>query len=578
MFDADGNVAYERTTCEAVEWDNFRIGPAKVWDKVPWIAFRHYLTREQCIALNEKIGGTIPLDSTVDGYKDEDSKGSGPPEVFKRLMVWEIWDKEQREVLFIAPSYADKPLKKEEDTLKLEGFFPIPRPIYAIATSNSLVPVELYRVYKDQADELDRITRRIMALTNVLKARGIYASPMSDAFEQLSNAEDGNFVPSDNVEQFTQNGGLDRAIWNWPIETVVGVIRELYTNREQTKQVIYEVTGIADIMRGSTQKQETATAQQIKAQWGSLRIQNMQAEVSRYARDLIRLKAEIISEHFSPQTLSMMTGIEVTPEMMQIMRSDLMRSYRIDIETDSTIRADVTRAQEQISQFIQGTGTFFQAIGPAVAGGGMPKDVAIDLYSSFARVFKLGRQAEDALERWAEMGKQPQPEMPQGPSPEQMAAQQQAMQMQADMQAKAQESQGKMQLEAAKANASAEIEKAKLALEAQKHQDNMQLEMVRAQNDAKTIELKVAELRIKEAEIAGKMGLEQARFQAEQCNMMAEKAEGMGEELEAEEPEEKQPQMIVVAPSQMPEEITIVRDINGRVMGATKRPANGAPA
>jgi hypothetical protein len=36
--------------------------------------------------------------------------------------------------------------------------------------------------------------------------------------------------------------------------------------------------------------------------------------------------------------------------------------------------------------------------------------------------------------------------------------------------------------------------------------------------------------------------------------------------------------MIVVAPSQMPEEITIVRDINGRVMGATKRPANGAPA
>lgn len=36
----------------------------------------------------------------------------------------------------------------------------------------------------------------------------------------------------------------------------------------------------------------------------------------------------------------------------------------------------------------------------------MPPDVAVDITSAFSRTFKLGRQAEDAIERWGQMARQ----------------------------------------------------------------------------------------------------------------------------------------------------------------------------
>jgi hypothetical protein len=70
------------------------------------------------------------------------------------------------------------------------------------------------------------------------------------------------------------------------------------------KQTIYEVTGISDIVRGASKANETATAQQIKGQWAGLRISTRQKRFADFARDLIRLKAEVIAERFDPQTLS----------------------------------------------------------------------------------------------------------------------------------------------------------------------------------------------------------------------------------------------------------------------------------
>ena len=81
------------------------------------------------------------------------------------------------------------------------------------------------------------------------------------------------------------------------------------------------------------------------------------------------------------------------------MRSDAIRSYRIDIETDSTIRGDVGRKLEQMSQFIQGTASFAQAIGGIVQTAPPLLPMFTEVYASFARQFDLGKQAEDALDQ-----------------------------------------------------------------------------------------------------------------------------------------------------------------------------------
>jgi hypothetical protein len=159
--------------------------------------------------------------------------------------------------------------------------------------------------------------------------------------------------------------------------------------------------------------------------------------------------------------------------MEQVLRSDIVRSYRIDIETDSTIQADVQKAQQQAGQFIQGAGTFFQAIGPAVQTGAMPPDVAIKLFMGLARPFKLGKQAEDALDAWEqettakiEQQKQ-QPPQPPPPDPAIVKAQMDMQAKQAELQQSGQIEQQKLQIDAQDRAGKSEIEKARLAMEAQ---------------------------------------------------------------------------------------------------------------
>lgn len=448
--------------CEHVQWDDFRRGPGKTWNDVPWVAFRHHLTRDQLRMLSPEVGDRVNLDVTVRGAKEMAEKdGEQPPELFKRAEVWEIWDKDQKQVCFVAPGHKDQPLLTVDDPLKLEGFWPCPRPLYAIETANSLVPVEEYRAYRDQAAELERVTRRIDGLMKVLKWRGVHDASLSKAFGQLSTLKDGELAPSDQEFAVMQMaGGLDKAIWLMPIEQAAAVLAQLYQQREQIKQTIYEITGIADILRGATNASETATAQQIKAQWGSLRVQARQAEVARFARDLIRIMAELIATTFSVETIAAMTGITLQPQQEQLMRSDFLRSYRVDIETDSTIRADLTRSQEQMSNFVTGLGSFITAVGPAVQVGAMPMDVVADLLGGFARQFKLGKQAEDALDRLSsEAQKKAQaPQAPQGPSPEEIAAQQQQAQAQQQQEAEA----AKLQASQQQAHMNAQVQVAKI--------------------------------------------------------------------------------------------------------------------
>ena len=520
---ADGALIYERVGCESVYWADFRRGPARTWESVPWVAFRHFLTREELERLNPKIGATIDLDARLQGVEDKD--GQPPAQIFQRATVWEIWDRERRRVLFIAPAYRDAPLVEADDPLGLADFFPVPCPLYAIDTPDSLVPVEPYRLYKDLADELDRVTRRIASLTAALKWRGAYADPtLGDFLVKFEKLADGEFAPMDNPSAFQAGaGGLEKAFWMMPIEQAAGVLQQLYAAREQIKASIYEVTGISDIVRGASQASETATAQSIKSQWGSLRIQRLQAEVQRFARDLLRLKAEIIAEKFEPQSLMAASGIPVDEQVMALLRNDAMRTYRVDIETDSTIQADVARAQQNASGFVAGFGQFMQAVGPAVQAGALPVEVARTMLQSFARSFKLGRAVEDAIDTIG----QSQPQAPGAPQADaqqqaQQQAQQEAAQAQAQAQAEAQaEAQMKAQSEQMKAQASMQGEQVRA-------QVSLQAEQVRAQAMLQAEQMRIAaENQRHAAEMAMKRDIERERLAADMQTRQAREMDRM---------------------------------------------------
>lgn len=542
MSQDESSVDYEEVVCEHVPWKSFRRGPGRTWADVPWIAFKLFLTRDELEKLTPKLVNEVKLDSAIGGPDKGD--GQNPKEVFKRAKVWEIWDKESQEVLFIADSYKKAPIRQEPDPLKLTGFFPIPRPMMAIETSDTLVPVVPYEIYKDQAEELERVSQRIMALTEAIKSRGIYDGRAKE-IERLSEAEDNVLIGVENATVYAEGGGLEKAIAWWPLETAVTALKQLYESREQIKATIYEITGIADILRGNTDPNETLGAQQLKAQWGSLRIQRKQAEIQRYARDLFRLKAEIIAAKFQWKTITMISGVDFPPqavkqqaqqavqqmqqqaqgkpmpklpsqltdilekpsqeEVEQLLRNDAMRGFRVDVESDSTIRADLTRNQQNMNLFLQGTSQFAAAMGPILIAPQFQAltPAVLEIYSAFARNFKLGKQAEDALDKVAEEGRKV-AENPPPPKPDP------AMQLE---QMKAQALQQKTQMDMQAAQAKHEMD-AKAAQE--KHQMEMAKMQAELEVKAQELELKKEELALKEREMHMQMQVKQQGMMMDQ--------------------------------------------------------------
>ena len=482
---APARMANERVTYEVVSWRDYREGPAKRWNEVPWIAMRHEITEAE----RERL--TQP--EIADTREAEEQRAVDEA---KECSVWEVWCKESGQVYLVIEDGCEV-ISILDDPLGLSGFFPVAKPVQPITATGKRCPVTPYAIYEKLAKELDTATKRIDKIMGGLKVRGAIAAD-ADIVELLANVGDNEIVPVPNIENIAAAGGLSKAIMWWPVDMAITVLQQLYTQREQTKQAIYELTGISDIVRGQGAASETATAQQIKTQWGALRIKKMQRLVERQVRELFIMTAEIISLQFSPEAIQKASGMQITPEAMQYLQRPLDH-YRIDVESDSTVRADLTKNRSEMSEFLQGTAQFFSTMQPVVQAAPEAAAPLAKMYASFARQFDLGKAGEDAVEQFAKMAEK-QANQPQQPSPEQQA-------MQAEMQMKQQEQQARMA-----------ADQAKLQLEQQK----LQLQVANLQLTAQG---KAAELQIKEAETgikAEKVQIDGARGQVEAAAMAAE--------------------------------------------------------
>lgn len=307
-LDPQEEVIGETALAEHVAWDAFRHGPGKAWNQVPWIAFRHEMPYDQLVEqFGKDAADDVPLSEVGDTTKIHDKDVRA---LLKTALVWEIWDKAQQRVLFICEGYKHGPLKETPDPLKLAGFYPTPRPIFAIKDTTSLVAAIPYKKYEQQALELNRVTQRINRIIDACKVRGAYSAHLSEV-SKIIEATDNAMIPIENASEIANMGGLDKAIWMMPIGELLQVLDGLIKARQAIIQTIYDITGIADIMRGSANPHETLGAQQIKTQWGSVRLQRQQRECQRYIRDLIRMKADIMSQHFQVETFETMTGIQL---------------------------------------------------------------------------------------------------------------------------------------------------------------------------------------------------------------------------------------------------------------------------
>lgn len=415
----------EECFAEYVYWKDYTHSFGRRWEEVWWMAFAKNMNRDQLVEkYGEELGNKIPLNGSIfdnEHYYDEEgnfdySKITSLKEKFAR--VWEIWDRSTRQVIVISEGY-DELVDKYDDPYELDEFFPTPKPLYSIATTGSLVPVPEYTMYQYQAEELNTITRRITRLTEALKVRGISDSEIK-SLTRLFDGEDNEVIPDEEFGKLMQAGGIQNAIAWAPIDMIANTLAVLGKRRQETLEIIYELTGISDIMRGSSEQYESATATMKKGQYGSVRVRERQKDIQEYACNVLKIMSDVVGELFDPETFILMSGVENRPDIMQGMeevynaiKDNSMRNFTIDVQTDSTISATDFERKEELHEFFGAISALMQQMIPAVQEGIMPMEVAKEFMLYAARRFEAGRDLINSLDMIGQQPPQQEEEAPQ---------------------------------------------------------------------------------------------------------------------------------------------------------------------
>lgn len=391
-------ITSQKVKLKSFAWQQFRFEPQQHWSQVSWVAFDHWMTTDE---IEAEFGVTLDnvTNETGESVQQPDKPDASKYKTLYR--VSEIWSKPDRSIIFVADIYPDV-LDKRKDALGLEDFYPCPKPMFVNVKGDDLVPKPDYSFCAPLFDYVNELTSRILKLTKQIKDIGFYDA----AFQELSgliSAKDGDLMPIANLAAriaaigSVGKSGYDAVVAKQDNTGKVQVVQELMTLREAAKANIWETYGVADIQRGSTNPNETATAQQIKAQWADIRVGERIRIVSLFFRDVFRIQAEIIAEHFQPDQLYAMTGIQLNDQEMQVLRSDLGRCYAIDVESDSTVVQDESAQKAQRLEFLTTVTGYLQQVLPAIKAGVMPGDLGKELLIFAVNTFKNGRQLEDAI-------------------------------------------------------------------------------------------------------------------------------------------------------------------------------------
>ena len=221
---------WETVNDEYVYWEDVLFDPVRQFADGSWIAFRHLFDEKSLVdefpdsdqlqnlkaqnklsellrwteesAAKTAIGGGSAL-KTADKLGD----------VIKKAMVWEIWDKINRKVIWFIRETSGLVLRVDEDTLNLNNFYPVPKPLLAVTTTDTMLPRAYYDLYANLAQDLEETSQRISRLTEKIKVRGGYNSASREIADMLT-ADDGKMIPVVGVDMLLRRLAephLDRA-------------------------------------------------------------------------------------------------------------------------------------------------------------------------------------------------------------------------------------------------------------------------------------------------------------------------------------------------------------------------------
>ena len=496
-------IEYECAPVDYVYWRDFGHTIARTWEEVTAVWRKVYMTRPALVErFGEDLGGKIPLDTKPDNTKTYNEKmGEGASEA----LIYEIWDKTSGDVIWLSKSMGEI-LDERPDPLELENFWPCPKPMFSTLTSDSLVPVPDFVLYQDQARQLDTLADRIDGFIQALKVRGVYDASEPSLARLFSEGENNTLIPVKNWGAFAEKQGMQGAINLVDIQPIAAALTMAYQAMDQVKGQIYEIMGIADIQRGQSDPNETLGAQIIKSNNAAGRLKTMQHAVVDFATELLSIKAQVICNHFTDDTIIKISGAmqlsqtdqQYIQPALALLRDECAKNFRVEVTSDSMIFQDEMQEKQDRMEFLQAMGGFFQQAVPMATQVPEMTPMLMEMLKFAVTAFKAGKGLEgiidETADKFREQAKQAEGK-PKPPTPE-MQKMQMTMQLeqakmqatqasdQAKAQAEAQKLQMQSQLEQQKLSMQMELEKAKQEYQAQENQLKFQLEEQRNQQDA----------------------------------------------------------------------------------------------
>jgi hypothetical protein len=496
-------IEYECAPVDYVHWRDFGLTVARTWEEVTAVWRKVYMGRPALVErFGEELGGRIPLDTKPETSKTFNEKmGEGASEA----VIYEIWDKTTGEVIWLSKSLG-KILDTRADPLQLENFWPCPKPMFSTLTTDSLIPVPDYVLYQDQARQLDTLADRIDGFIQALKVRGVYDASEPSLQRLFTEGENNTLLPVKNYGAFSEKGGMAGAINLVDIAPIAQGLQMAYQAMEQVKGQIYEIMGIADIQRGQTDPNETLGAQIIKSNNASGRLKTMQHDVVNFATALLQIKAQIICQHFTDDTIVKISGAmqlseqdqQLIPQALALLKDEPAKNFRIEVTSDSMIYQDEQQEKQNRVEFLGAVSSFMQTALPVAQGSPELTPLLMEMLKFGVTAFKAGKGMEGLIDETADKFRQQAKAMegqPKPPSPEQQKMEMSMQIEQAKIQSKQAEMQMQLQIDQQKMQMQMELEKAKQEYQAQENQLKFQLEEQRNMMD-REMEIKVAQMKM----------------------------------------------------------------------------------
>jgi hypothetical protein len=376
----------------------------------------------------------------------------------------------------------------------------------------------------------------------MLQLKGVYDASADASIARLfTEGSNGTLMPVKNWAAFAEKNGLKGQVDVYDLTPIAKALESAYLAAEQIKVQIYEIMGISDIVRGSSDPDETLGAQELKGQYASMRLRAMQADVARFATDVLQLKAQVMCSKFAPQTLVAISAAEQlsdqdkqsVPQALALLVGEQrlqdpaaeapnpLRAFRIEVAADSMIQMNEAAEKQDRMEFLTANGAFMEKAVQMTSQAGVAAPIIVPLIMEMWKFgvtgFKVGKtiegqfdEAADKLKQMAQAGPMPDPEQMQEQAMQ--AAKAQVAQENATKEIGLTKRAADLDVREMKFAAQQELEKAQKEVNAKIDEQNRAIETNEIEHKKKT-----AQQDVKSAEEGLKMKSERASFDEERA-------------------------------------------------------------